>query len=102
MIDNLAIAICIFVAAVAFTVTYFFTRSYFIVKLYSLEEQLRQKIFSELQIQQSLQKMQIEKEQLSKRTNQAETKLVMANVAIAELREKPKHVNEQLIQGSVN
>jgi hypothetical protein len=91
-----------FVAAVAFTVTYFITRNYYIVKLCLLEEQMKQKCLSELQLQQSVQTMQMEKEKFSMRTTKAETKLVMANVAIAELKEKLKHINEHLKQGSAN
>jgi DNA recombination protein RmuC len=61
-----------------------------------MEATLQQKQQTEADLQQVLKNTQSEKEQYLMRATQAETKLVMSNVALAEAKEAAKHINEQI------
>lgn len=96
MIDNLGIAIIALSAIAGSSITFFLYRAISMRKTLQMEAILQQKQQSEADIQQVLKNTQSEKEQFLMRATQAETKLVMANVALAEAKEATKHFNEQI------
>ena len=77
-------------------ITFFLYRGFSMRKTLQIEALLQQKQQSETDLQQLLKNIQSEKEQYLMRATQAETKLVMANVALAEAKESAKHFNEQI------
>lgn len=96
MIDNLSIAIIALSAIAGSLITFFLYRALAMRKALQMEALLQQKQQSEADLQQVLKNTQSEKEQYLMRATQAETKLVMANVALAEAKESTKHFNEQI------
>ena len=96
MIDNLSIAIIALSAIAGSLITFFLYRALAMRKALQMEALLQQKQQSEADLQQVLKNTQSEKEQYLMRATQAETKLVMANVALAEAKESAKHFNEQI------
>ena len=96
MIDNMSIAIMVLSAIAGSGITFFLYRGFSLRKTLQIEALLQQKQQSETDLQQLLKNIQSEKEQYLMRATQAETKLVMANVALAEAKESAKHFNEQI------
>lgn len=96
MIDNMSIAIMVLSAIAGSCITFFLYRGFSLRKTLQIEALLQQKQQSETDLQQLLKNIQSEKEQYLMRATQAETKLVMANVALAEAKESAKHFNEQI------
>lgn len=96
MIDNMSIAIMVLSAIAGSGITFFLYRGFSMRKTLQIEALLQQKQQSETDLQQLLKNIQSEKEQYLMRATQAETKLVMANVALAEAKESAKHFNEQI------
>ena len=77
-------------------ITFFLYRSFSLRKTLQIEAILQQKQQSEADLQQLLKNTQSEKDLYLMRATQSETKLVMANVALAEAKEAAKHFNEQI------
>lgn len=96
MIDNMSIAIMGLSAIAGSGITFFLYRVFSMRKTLQMEAILQQKQQSEADLQQLLKNTQSEKELYLMRATQSETKLVMANVALAEAKEAAKHFNEQI------
>ncbi|HQR93150.1 MAG TPA: DNA recombination protein RmuC [Sediminibacterium sp.] len=96
MIDNMSIAIILLSAIAGSLITFFLYRAYALRRFLQMEATLQQKQQTEADLQQVLKNTQSEKEQYLMRATQAETKLVMSNVALAEAKEAAKHINEQI------
>lgn len=96
MIDNMGIAIMGLSAIAGACITYLLYRIYFMRRMFQMEASLQQKLQSEVELQQLLKHTQLEKEQYLMRATQAETKLVMSNIALAEAKEASQHFNEQI------
>ncbi len=96
MIDNMGIAIMGLSAIAGACITYLLYRIYFMRRMFQMEASLQQKLQSEIELQQLLKHTQLEKEQYLMRATQAETKLVMSNIALAEAKEASQHFNEQI------
>lgn len=96
MIDNIGVAIIALSAFAGSLITFFLYRAFAMRKALQMEALLQQKQQSEADLQQVIKNTQSEKEQYLMRATQAETKLVMANVALAEVKEAAKHFNEQI------
>jgi DNA anti-recombination protein RmuC len=96
MIDNMGIAIIAISAIAGSSITFFLYRAFSMRKALQLEALLQQKQQAEADLHQLLKNIQSEKEQYLMRATQAETKLVMSNVALAEAKEAAKHFNEQI------
>lgn len=96
MIDNTGIAIIAISAIAGSLITFFLYRGFALRKALQMEAILQQKQQSEADLQQVLKNTQSDKELYLMRATQAETKLVMANVALAEAKEAANHFNEQI------
>lgn len=96
MIDNTGIAIIAISAIAGSLITFFLYRAFAMRKALQMEAMLQQKLQTEADLQQVLKNTQSDKELYLMRATQAETKLVMANVALAEAKEAANHFNEQI------
>ncbi len=96
MIDNIGIAIIAISAIAGSLITFFLYRAFAMRKALQMEAILQQKQQTEADLQQVLKNTQSDKELYLMRATQAETKLVMANVALAEAKEAANHFNEQI------
>ncbi len=96
MIDNIGIAIIAISAIAGSLITFFLYRAFALRKTLQMEAILQQKQQTEADLQQVLKNTQSDKELYLMRATQAETKLVMANVALAEAKEAANHFNEQI------
>ncbi len=96
MIDNTGFAIIAISAIAGSLITFFLYRAFAMRKALQMEAILQQKQQTEADLQQLLKNTQSDKELYLMRATQAETKLVMANVALAEAKEAANHFNEQI------